>query len=291
MKPSFLHQTKVFLSKKTKLFLSKTYPGFYVKNRFKVDLNYIPNFKDPKTHNERMAKRRFLYTDQMTMLSDKIAVRKYVSENLGNKYLVPILFEMDSLNENIYNQLPNSFVIKSNHGSGFNLIVRNKLDYSYIQLKNITDRWLKTKYHLLLMELHYKNIKPKILVEQLLLDDQGKIPKDYKFYCFKNKIYLGVYIDRFVDTKVAFFDENWEATEYPFIHNEVDDYSEIKKPENFDKMIDVVSKLSQPFDYVRLDLYSVNNKIYFGEYTFTPGGGIDKFKSYAKDLEWGNLWN
>ncbi|MFD1613947.1 ATP-grasp fold amidoligase family protein [Gelatiniphilus marinus] len=282
---------KKYLWQHTKALLSKTSPELYVKNRFKANLGYSPNFKNPKTHNEHMAKRRFSYTEQMTLLSDKIAVRDYVAKKIGDKYLVPLLFEMDSLSETIYNKLPNSFVIKANHGSGFNLLVKNKLDYSFEKLKQITNNWLETKYHLLGMELHYKNIKPRLLVEELLLDEEGKVPKDYKFYCFESKKYLGVYVDRFVDTRVAFFDEKWEPADYPFIFKEVDDPREVKKPENFDEMITVVSKLSQPFDYVRLDLYSVNNRIYFGEFTFTPGGGIDKFKTYEKDLEWGQLWN
>jgi len=282
---------KAFLLHLAKIILAKINPEFYVRNRFIANLNYTPNFKNPKTHNEQMAKRRFNYTEQMTTLSDKIAVREYVSKKIGDEYLVPLFFKIDSLSKDIYNQLPSSFVIKANHGSGFNLIVKNKSEYSFDELKRITDKWLNTKYHLIGMELHYKNIKPKLLVEQLLLDKQGQIPKDYKFCCFKNKIYLGVFIDRFLDTKVAFFDEKWKVVEYPFLFKEVKDSSKIKKPENFNEMIDIAVKLSNPFDYVRVDLYSVNNKIYFGEYTFTPGSGIDKFKTYSKDLEWGKLWD
>lgn len=281
---------KSFLWHSAKVVLATISPEIYVKNRFQANLGYAPNFKNPKTHNELMAKRRFCYTDEMTRLSDKIEVRKHVADIIGEDYLVPMFFEMDSLTKNSYNQLPSSFVIKANHGSQFNLIVRDKSKYSYNELKKITDGWLTTKYYLLGMELHYKNIKPRLLVEQLLLDKQGQIPKDYKFYCFKNKIFLGVYIDRFKDTKVAFFDGKGEHSEYPFIFKEVDDPSKIEKPENFDAMIEVVKKLSQPFDYVRMDMYSVNNTIYFGEYTFTPGGGISKFKNYAKDVEWGTYW-
>lgn len=282
---------KSFLRHQIKVFLSKVNPEFYVKESFKANLKYNPNFKNPKTHNERMAKRRFEYTKEMTLLSDKIAVRKYVRDLIGEKYLVPMLFEVDTLNEAIYEQLPDSFVIKANHGSGFNAIVKNKADYSYNELKKITDAWLKTKYYLLGMELHYKAIKPRLIVEELLLDEQGSIPKDYKFHCFKNKIYLSVFVDRFVDTKVAFFDDKWQIQEYPYKFKQVIDSSKIKKPNNFEDMVQLATKLSQPFDYVRLDLYSVNNKIYFGEYTFTPGGGIDAFKSYEKDLEWGKLWD
>lgn len=293
MKYYLLNQTRAFLSKQAKSFLAKVNPEFYIKNRFKSDLNYAPNFKNPKTHNERMAKRKFVYTKQMTILSDKIAVREYISKKIGKVYLVPLLFEMDSISESIYNQLPNSFVLKANHGSGFNLIVKDKSEYSFNELKKITDKWLKNKYHLRLMELHYKDIKPRLLVEELLIDKQGQIPKDYKFYCFKNKTYLGVYEDRFSDKKVAFFDEKWKNIEYPWknFNKVVDDYSKVKKPENFDEMLEIVSKLSQPFDHVRLDLYSVNNKIYFSEFTFTAGGGLVKFVDYSKDVEWGKLWD
>ncbi|MFD1613948.1 ATP-grasp fold amidoligase family protein [Gelatiniphilus marinus] len=282
---------KYFLWQHTKALLSKTSPQLYVKNRFKANLGYSPNFKNPKTHNEHMAKRRFSYTEQMTLLSDKIAVRDYVAKKIGDKYLVPLLFEMDSLSKTIYNKLPNSFVIKANHGSGFNLLVKNKLDYSFEKLKQITNNWLETKYHLLGMELHYKNIKPRLLVEELLLDEEGKVPKDYKFHCFKNKMYVEVFVDRFTNKKVAFFDKQWQVCTYPWTSDVVvDDPLKIKKPENFDEMIAVVSKLSQPFDFVRLDLYSVNNTTYFGEFTFTPGSGMDKFISYNMDLEWGAFW-
>ncbi|GGK28979.1 hypothetical protein GCM10007962_24040 [Yeosuana aromativorans] len=281
---------KSFLWYSAKVALATINPEIYVKNRFKANLGYTPNFKNPKTHNERMAKRRFDYTEKMTRFSDKIAVRKHVSDIIGEDYLVPLLFKMESLTKAIYDQLPNRFVIKANHGSGFNLIVKDKSEYSFETLKQITDKWLNTKYHLIGMELHYKNIKARLLVEELLLDQQGKVPKDYKFYCFKNKIYLGVFVDRFVDLKAAYFDEKWQNIEYPFSSNMIADSSKIKKPKNFNEMIEVVKKLSQPFDFVRMDLYSVNNNIYFGEYTFTPSGGYFVFKDYAKDLEWGTYW-
>ncbi|WP_339916546.1 ATP-grasp fold amidoligase family protein [Yeosuana marina] len=286
---------KSFLRYIAKVILAKVNPEYYVKSSFKTNLNYTPNFKNPKTHNERMAKRRFCYTDKMTRLSDKIEVRKHVSEVIGEDYLVPMFFEMDSLTKNSYNKLPSSFVIKANHGSGFNLIVKDKSKYSYDELKKITDKWLNTKYHLIGLELHYKNIKPRLLVEQLLLDEEDKIPKDYKFYSFKNKIYLGLFTDRFTDNKVAFFNENWESIACPFVlssnFKEISNPTTIKKPDNFNEMIDVVKKLSQSFDYVRIDLYTLNNKIYFGEYTFTPGGGILKFKTYSEDVEWGTYWS
>lgn len=88
-----------------------------------------------------------------------------------------------------------------------------------------------------------------------------------------------------MDTKVAFFEEEWNSIEYPFIYNEIEDVSVLKKPENLSEMVRLVKKLAESYNYVRIDMYRVDNKICLGEYTFTPGGGIDKFKSYSNDLE------
>ena len=275
-------------------FLFKIFsPKMFVSSHFKTTLGYNLNLNNPKTHNEKVTCRKLNYTDEMTLLSDKVAVRKYVSEKIGSQYLVPLYAKMGTLTKDVFDELPNSFVIKANHGSKFNLIVRDKNKFEYNEVKKITEEWLKTKYYLNGMQLHYENIKPQLLVEKLLLENNN-IPKDYKLHCFNNngtkKIFIDVYIDRLTHLKSALFDEEWNNLDYPFVADTIKNTKSITKPVNLKEMCDLARILSKPFEYIRLDFYLVNNKIYFGEFTFTPNGGTEIFHKNTTDLAWGNLW-
>ena len=278
-----------------KWFFSIIAPKWYIKKRFVDRHNFKPNFKNPIRHTEKVVLRKFNYTKEMSRLSDKISVRDYVKKIIGEKYLVPVYAIINNLTETAFDNLPNSFVIKANHGSGYNLIVRDKSNYTYRKLKTITDTWLKDKYYLIGMELHYKDIKPRLIVEKLLLNKKGAVPYDYKAHYFKNgndpKIFIGVHVDRFSDYCYNYYDKNWKSIKNPW-KGEEDFYEDkiTEKPVCLDEMLEITKKLAESYNYLRVDFYIHENKIYFGELTFTPNGGAITFKTKEIDECLGSMW-
>lgn len=229
----------------------------------------------------------------MSVLSDKIAVRDYVEKVIGSEYLIPVYSVFDSLTIDIFNGLPDNFVIKANHGSGYNLFVRNKSEYSFQQMKSITDKWLKDKYYLIGMELHYKSIKPKLIVEKLLLDKNGRIPSDFKLHIFRNyiktRVFTAVQVDRFSSFTCNYYDEKWREIKSPFI-GETSFSKDIQCPKRFDELLTLGKKLASKYHYLRTDFYILEDKIYFGELTFTPSGGTLPFERRLTDEYLGTLW-
>lgn len=158
-----------------------------------------------------------------------------------------------------------------------------------------TDAWLRTRFYLTRMEIHYKPIRPRLIAEKLLLDSEGKIPRDYKCQYFHNNgdpvIFIHVVSGRFDDMRSDTFDENWNNTgilmgdERPS-----DEPDRIERPENLDEILRVTRTLAEPFAHVRVDLYDVGGQVYFGEMTFIHGAGYMKFHSPGIDEDWGELW-
>ncbi|WP_106476520.1 ATP-grasp fold amidoligase family protein [Phytohalomonas tamaricis] len=254
----------------------------------------LPNLTYPKTFNEKICRRR-LYPDPVySILSDKVRVRDYVELMIGKKYLLPHYNTCRNLSVKTYEQLPESFVMKCNHGSGYNLIVKDKSRYSYATLFNKSTEWLASNYYASSRELHYKNIKPQLIFEKLLLDEQGNVPKDYKFYCFRKPgetpvVFIEVTHDRFSHYKVDYYDQDWELVKV--VEDRFTTGKKIAKPDNLDEAITLALKLSEGFSFARVDFYMLQNHIYFGEITFTPTGGLKHFKSRAIDKQWGALFD
>ncbi|NER13991.1 glycosyltransferase [Leptobacterium flavescens] len=270
-------------------------PKWYIKKSFASNHSYNLNFKRPRTFSEKIAIRKFRYTREMSVLSDKIKVKDYVKERIGEEYLVPTYATLDRLTQKAFDELPQSFVIKANHGSRLNLIVKDKSQYTFKEVKKITDKWLRKKYYLIGMELHYRHIKPGLIVEELLLNEQGEVPKDYKIHYFKNKgdvkYFTEVHADRFSNFRCNFYDGGWNRINNPWVgEEEFDDENMSTRPDRYDELLDVTKRLAEPFKYVRVDFYVFNNRIYFGELTFTPTGGTLRFKKKTMDEYLGNLW-
>jgi hypothetical protein len=271
-------------------------PRLYVRYRFKKVFGYNLNLKEPKTFNEKLQWKKFNdHNPIYTLCSDKYLVRKYVKEKIGDNYLVPLLYLTDRPEKIPFNELQPPYVIKANHGSGKIIFVYKKGNTEKKKILNETDGWLKENYYYYGKEWQYKNISPKIIIEKLLLDKNRNIPNDYKFHCFKGKVeFIQVDSDRFNDHKRTVFSKKWRKM--PFIysprkkHIDKPKYKEdltIKKPKLLKKMLDISESLSEDFNYVRVDLYSLANNIYFGELTFTGESGFGKFFPRKYDLIYG----
>lgn len=244
---------------------------FYFKNfNSKLDL------KNPITYNQKLNWLKLNLNNSLSeQCADKYEVRKYIEEK-GYK---DILNELISVYEDVekidINELPERFVLKATHGSGWNLIVKNKNDISWTLWKKIMKSWLRQNYYYYGREKVYKNLKPRIVCEKFLEDKNGEL-LDYKFFCFDGKVkFIKVDIDRYKNHTANYYDTNWRKMPFSCAYNLSD--RKIEKPQNLEYMMKIAQDLSIDFKHVRVDLYEVDGKIYFGELTFFNEAGTGKF--------------
>ncbi len=230
------------------------------------------NLAAPKTWNEKINWMK-LYdsTGLKTKLADKYEVRQWVAEKIGEQYLVPLIGVWENFDDINFDLLPDQFVLKCNHGSGMNIIVDNKEEFDISAARRKMNKWLNTNFaYTAGLELHYKDIKPLIIAEQYLADD-GEL-NDFKIMCFHGEPkYIWVDYDRKTNHTRDMFDTEWNLQPFRIGYHNSDKKKE--RPENLNELLQIAKILSQGFSFVRVDLYNLNGKIYFGEMTFTSGNG------------------
>ena len=250
---------------------------------------YMLNLVNPRTYNEKIQWMK-LYdaTPLKTRLSDKYLVRDWVREKIGEEYLVPLLGVWDSFEEIDFDRLPDQFVLKANHGCGWNVIVKDKSQLDREDAKKKFDTWMRMNYAFNGLELQYLNIKPKIIAEQYLENDNDDL-YDYKVFCFDGKPESVMYLsERKHGLKMAFFDLDWNKL--PFVYTYPRNESEVPEPANLGLMIDLAKRLAEGFPHVRVDFYELNDgSIKFGEMTFTSADGTCRWNIPEQDLIYGNL--
>lgn len=253
---------------------------------------YWPKFKNPRSFSEKVWNRMLFNRNyQWTIFCDKLCVREYVKKKVGIYYLIPLFWYGSEPEDIPFNNLPNKFVIKTNHGCKYNIIVKDKTKLNQsvviIQLK----KWLRENYcddKFLGIEWGYKNIIPKIIIEKFI-EDKGGIPLDYKFFCFSGKVeYLLITFDRYGDPYEKHFDKKFQPLD---LWNGCKQFpGKVEKPKNYDEMIQIAEILSQGLDFIRVDLYNIDGRIYFGELTCYPSGGSDRFIPREYDFLFGKKW-
>jgi hypothetical protein len=260
--------------------------------QFRLVHRYRPDFVHPKSFNEKLWSRMLHDRDpRLTLISDKLQVRDYVAHKAGGQSLIPLLWSGDNPEEIPFGELPMKYVIKTNHGCHYVIVVNDKEQLDQRKTKRQSRRWLGTNFGqdtYLGMAWGYKNIKPTILIESFI-EENGKAPVDYKFHCFSGRVeFILVHHDRFEELKMRSVDMNFEPYDFRY------DYpiweGECRRPENFEDMVCLAETLSEEFDFLRVDLYNVGGRIYFGELTPYPGGGFERFFPLARDRILGELW-
>ncbi|MEJ8767649.1 ATP-grasp fold amidoligase family protein [Oceanobacillus sp. HCA-5259] len=255
-------------------------------------MNEKLDWNNLKTYNEKMQWAK-LYdnNDLKTTLTDKYLVRDWVKDKVGEKYLIPLLGVWETFDEIDFDHLPQKFVLKTNHGSGTNMIIKNKKELDKNKAREQFTKWLRLNYaYLSGFEMHYKHIKPKIIAEKYIVDNDGEL-KDYKFLCFNGEVYFcWIDVGRFGDHRRNVYNLNWELQPWTQ-HKYKNTDKPVPKPKNFDLMVDLASELCEGFPHVRVDFYNVDGKVYFGEMTFTNGSGFERIHPYKYNLMLGELWN
>lgn len=257
----------------------------YLKGRFKRKVGYELNIDNPTTFNEKLQWLKVnTRNPQYTRMVDKYEFKVYVEEVLGKGYTIPTLGIYDSVDEIEWDKLPEQFVLKCNHDSGGVVICRDKNNFDIGEAVKKLESCLNRNYYWAGREWPYKNIKPRIIAEEYMEDVSGEII-DYKFLCYNGSCkYVFTCTERFTEggLKVTFFDREWNKLpirrHYPISDQNID------KPQNFYQMIEIAEKLTKGIPFVRVDFYEINGRLYIGELTFYPGGGMEEFENYEQDV-------
>ena len=269
--------------------------SLYLKGLFFIRMGYCLKLKNPQTFCEKL---QWLKINdrkpEYSKLVDKLEVKKYIAEKIGEEYVIPTYNVWDKLEDVDFDTLPNQFVLKTTHGGGgLGVILCNdKRNFDKIKSIACLKRALSQNIFDLYREWPYKNIMPRIMAEKMMKQEDGSPLVDYKFFCFNGEPKF-VYIRHGEDEEniqLSFLTMDWEYA--PFYNPKYPQYKELPpKPKLFDEMKDVAALLSKNHVFLRVDLYLINNHIYFSELTFYPGSGMMILKPNEWDKNLGDMIN
>ena len=256
----------------------------------RLQCGYWPNWKNPKSFNEKLQWLK-LYDrrPEYTTMVDKYAVKDYVAKIIGDKYIIPTLGVWDKPEDIEWDSLPDQFVLKTTHGGGNTGVVICKDKATFDRQKAIVklNESLKQDIYKVLREWPYKNVPRRILAE-LFVESEGADLPDYKFFCFDGEVKaLFVGTERGSgDVKFDYFDADFNHLDLVQFHPMSE--KQLRKPVCFEEMKQVAAKLSKGIPQVRVDLYDVNGRVYFGELTFFHHGGVTPFHPREWDYTFGS---
>ncbi|MCH8523556.1 MAG: hypothetical protein LAT52_03310 [Balneolales bacterium] len=263
----------------------------YIKIRYFITFGFFPNLANPSRLSEIIQFIKLYDRNPLrTIFADREQVRSYVKDKIGDEVLIPIVGVFDSIEQISWDNLPDSFVAKANHGSGMNLIVQNKSTLSSENTLALFSNWLQTNYGKIGREWAYVNVPSKVFVEELLVDEEGDIPNDYKFWVINQKVqFIQVDYSRFGSHSRTLYDRDFNILNVT-LHHPSENIPIVSTPA-LARCIQLAEILAEEVDLVRVDFYIIAGKIYFGELTNYPGNGFEVFKPDAWDSEFGSRYN
>lgn len=238
------------------------------------------NLKNPQNFNEKLMwlkLNKYGNNELVSKCADKYSVREYVKECECGEILNDLIDVYSNVNDIDFNKLPDKFVLKCNHASGYNIICKDKDKLDERKTKKQLKKWLKKDYWAMYSEMQYKNIERKIVCEKFL-ESKGELSiVDYKVYCFNGKAdFIMICVGRNTGhIKYYYMDKNWKVMKVNDLGMETPKDFQIEKPKCVDKMFEYAEKLAKPFEFVRVDFYDYKGKPVFGELTFTPSACVD----------------
>lgn len=258
----------------------------FIEKKYFLKMGKQLNLDNPTTFNEKLQWLK-LYNrrPEFTKMVDKYEAKKYVGGILGDEFIIPTIGIYNNFKDIKFNDLPNQFVMKCTHDSESTIICKDKEKIDLKEMERKITKNLKTSYYYKCREWPYKNVKPRIIVEKYMATEEQKELIDYKFFCFNGKpefIYISEGLSNHKTAKISFANMNYELMKF---HRK--DYRPFEKlppkPQNFEEMKKLAEILSKDICFVRVDFYSIENRIYFGELTFYPGGGYIPFEPEEYD--------
>lgn len=251
----------------------------YLQLQYKIATGKALDFENPVTYTEKLQWLKvFDHRPEYTRMVDKYEVKQYVTEVIGEKYIVPMLGIWDDPDDIDFAKLPNQFVLKVTHDSGGLVICKDKERLDISEAKRKLERLLRTNYYIGTREWPYKNVKPRIIAEQYLEDSIYKELRDYKFFTFGGEpkiLYIAQGRGKNEPTVADFFDMDFNHLPFTIDHDMAPVPPE--KPINFELMKELAAKLSEGTPQLRVDFYEVDGRVYFGEMTFFHCSGLAPF--------------
>lgn len=263
----------------------------YLKLVFRSRLKRHLDINHPLTFNEKLQWLKLYYRKPEQVIQvDKVAVRNYIQAKIGAEYLVPMIGVYDKAEDIPWGNMPSSFVLKCSHASSANIICKDISEINTNEIIKKLSRWMKRNWYWYGREWPYKNVPHRIIAEQYLVDESGKELKDYKINCFHGepKFIQVMSGRRGRSYYLDHFDLDWNHIKLPR-KNHVESKTAIPKPPNLPRMLDIARELSEGIPFVRVDLYNIGGKIYFGEVTFYPVSGFVDFADEQTDMALGQL--
>lgn len=273
--------------------ISNVFPDkLHLQIEYRLRMGEKLDLKNPKTFCEKLQWLK-LYNrkPEYTMMVDKLAVKKYVTDKIGDKYVIPVLGEWENPEDIDWDSLPNRFVLKTTHGGGSGgvFICKDKDGLDRAKATDFMRRAMKQDIYRSKVEWPYKNVHKRIFAEQYMVDESGQELKDYKLLCFDGKPkYIEVDSGRFGDHIRNIYDTNWNLQ--PIAIGYKNDLSvHFERPECLDKMVEFARVFAKGIPFLRTDFYVIGDKLFFGELTFFQRSGMTPFYPSSVDLELGNL--
>ena len=263
----------------------------YLQWQYYLKMGHRMNLKNPILFTEKIQwlklyDRKPEYTD----LVDKAKVKQIVGEKIGFEHIIPTIGEWERVEDIDWDRLPNQFVLKTTHGGGGCgvVICKDKSNFNKESAKKKLAESLKSDIYKNHREWPYKNVPRKIIAEEYLSSSTNSELKDYKFFCFNGEPkFIEVDFDRFTEHKRNIYDLEWNLLPFSMAYPR-DDNKKIKRPAHLDQILNIARRLAKGIPLARVDVYWVNNMIYFGEITFYPDSGYGVFSSDKRDKEIGN---
>lgn len=289
----------LFLGRVFRWFGKKEYLNFisdslYLKISYFLFMGKRLNLVRPITLNEKLQwlklydKKKYYHK-----LVDKYEAKKYVEKIIGKEYIIPTLAVWKDIEDVNFDSLPNKFVLKCTHDSGSCIICKNKNEIKLDKVKRFFYEKIKYNYFWLGREWAYKNINPRIIAEEYIDDNENGELVDYKFYCFNGLVdCVLVCLNRSSGKpKFYFFDKQWNLKRYNKLGKSAPKGFSLPKPKNIDSMFKLAEMLAKSVNvpFIRVDLYNIQGKVFFGELTFYPDSGMDRNRLYETDVYFGEL--
>ena len=253
--------------------------SLYLKLLFRGRMGKRLHLDRPVTFNEKLNWLKLNNRKkQYTKMVDKNAVKDYVANVIGEEYVIPTLGVWDSVDDIPLDKLPEKFVLKTTHDSGGVVICSDRRNFDIAAAKEKIQTSMNRDYYSMFREWPYKNVKKRIIAEEYIGGINNKVPEDYKIFTFGGKPKLiQVDLDRFINHTKKLYNTSWKEMDFEFNYPGNKDKT-VKKPPCLDKMLALAEKLAKGTKFLRVDLYQIDGRIYFGELTFFPASGLGKFK-------------
>lgn len=219
-------------------------------------------------------------------LADKLTAREYVASKVGVQYLPKLLWQGQDPVSIPFNTLPNEYVVKTNHASRQVLVASDPIDHDAIIAT--CRKWIGINFYWVAREGQYLHIQPRIMIEECLRDRERNLPLDYKIWCFNGMPEL-IQVINFARDSHSFYDTSWRVLDLSYSVGK--SRPDRLRPACLKEMVSLAAQLSVGFGFVRVDLYNVDGRIYFGELTFTPTAGVMKIQPERWDFELGKKWD